>query len=181
MIWRYDGHVSMTPRRGAVIVAGLLASGLMTAVSTAYAASLDRVGDPFDAAALRSLVASVYQLEVRVAVATDIDEDGDLDVVASTSSGLVVFVNDGSGLFDAQSPRGGSTTRGEEPATSWSGGDIHCPESIQTDGPSAPLVTAEAHLPPQEASRHLDQNRDRASLGRDFGFCAPRAPPSPFV
>ncbi len=145
----------------------------MSIASVARAATLpsiaDRFGDP--------LSGPTRTIEVRVAVAADIDQDGDIDLVANTNIGLLVWVNDGTGHLDTQAPGSVPVTHEEEPATSWSGGDLRRPESLPTSGVSVPLVTSATHASPQQTSRLLDGSRPQASIGRGLLLFAPRAPP----
>jgi hypothetical protein len=173
----YDVGVTLTWRPPRVF--GLLALILAATASLASAESLAARGELFDAEALRALAAATHDDDVRAAVATDVDDDGDIDVVARTNTGLVVWVNDGSGHFDAQAPRQGPITRGENAPSTWSDGDTRRPESIQTDGVSAPFITSEAHAVPAETSRLFDRGRASPSVGSHFGLSPSRAPPIP--
>jgi VCBS repeat protein len=160
-------------------VCGLVFLAATSVVSVAGADTHVSLGaDPFDDDVFRTLAESARVVEVRAAVATDIDQDGDIDLVANTNTGLVVWVNDGAGHFETQPPRQAPVTHGEEPATSWSSGDLRRPESITTSGVSTPLITCAAHAPLAETSRLLDGSRTQAAMGRDSGLFAPRAPPA---
>ena len=152
----------------------------MSIASVARAEMRSSIADPFgDAGLFRAVPGPPRNIEVRVAVAADIDQDGDIDLVANTNTGLVVWVNDGTGHFDTQPPGRAPVTHEEEPATSWSGGDLRRPESLPTSGISVPVITSATHTPPQQTSRLLDGSRPQASIGRGSLLFAPRAPPRP--
>src|SRR5689334_13993555 len=61
-----------------------------------------RASRSVEATTFRQLVETRYQVEFRKVVATDIDRDGDIDVLATTDRSLTVWVNDGVGHLTSQ-------------------------------------------------------------------------------
>src|SRR5262249_61058086 len=140
--WRYDDLVSLS-RSHAGTVLGLVLTA-MSIASVARAATLSSIADPFG----DPLSGPTRTIEVRVAVAADIDQDGDIDLVANTNIGLVVWVNDGTGHLDTQAPGSVPVTHEEEPATSWSGGGPPRPPSRPPRRGPAPPPSSRPHHPP---------------------------------
>jgi FG-GAP-like repeat len=140
-------------RRAALAVAAAIGSFVLAAAPSATAATLPvnaevGVATPLDVAAFERTVSDQYHVAFRNVVTADIDRDGDLDVVAITDRSLVVWVNDGSGHLTAQVPKKAPAAAGRVPATASQDRDLPRDESIQDDGPSTPLLTANAHAPP---------------------------------
>src|SRR5579862_7732885 len=102
-----------------------------------------------DVAAFARTIATRYQVVLQRVVTADIDRDGDLDVVAATDRGFLVWVNDGSGRLTSQTPRPQSGLLGGSADDTWSGGQTRHNETIQNDDlPSTRLPGAYAHAPP---------------------------------
>ena len=164
-------------------VASILAAfACLMAAHPALAASVPagaRVGidRTIDLEAFQRIVTRSYHVTFRRIVAADIDRDGDLDVVASTDGGFVVWLNDGNGHLTSQSPTRASTLDGSPMATTWSDGDRRREESIQNDLPSPRLAGVYAHAPPQAAVEYRVPSATWLRLESAFGCRVPRAPP----
>ena len=130
-----------------------------------------------DASAFARLVAARYDVDPRHVITADIDDDGDLDVVASTDRGFLVWVNDGAGRFTSETPKHRPMIDGHAPADTWDGAEASHDETIQSGVASAPLVTERAQAPPSLSSRSALWNHIVPCAGRPRGSCAPRAPP----
>ena len=170
-------------RRGLPVSALMLPALLLSlGAASAEAASLPahaeiRAGRCVEPAVFRRLVASRYHVEFTQVIATDIDRDGDIDVVATTDHTFTVWVNDGAGHLTSQRQPRGPAIDGRAPATTWRERDERTDPSTN-DGASAPsIVIARAHAPPDPA-RVTD---GLAVIVRFFSrsrSSAPRAPPS---
>jgi hypothetical protein len=163
---------------GAVVFAAL--SSL--SVPSAEAASLPahaaiRAGRCVEPASFRRLVANRYHVEFDKVVATDIDRDGDLDIVATTDRSFTVWLNDGTGHLTSQRPSHAPVVDARAPATTWRESEERSDPSTNDGGPTMPLLAARAHAPPAMASD------DAAALGFSTGrsarfrFSPSRAPP----
>ena len=101
------GMASIRCRR--VMLIAVLALGFASSRSPATAAPVPlradiRAGHQIDIAAFERFVALRYDIHVRKAIAADIDRDGDLDLVAATDRGFIVWVNDGAGHLTSAPP-----------------------------------------------------------------------------
>jgi len=159
-----------------VACATLLHAAPLRAESAPCAASM-RIGVTLDAAAFVRGVAARYRIELRHVVAADIDRDGDLDVVASTDRGFLVWVNDGSGRLTSQTPQPKTGLDGRSPGETWSGGRSRGDETIQNDAPSTRLATSYAHAPPPSASSALPSLSSDCQPRVRRSAHVPRAPP----
>jgi len=169
--------------RAALAAAATAGSVVLALAASANAATLPvnaevGVGTPLDVATFERTVSSRYHVAFRNVVTADIDRDGDLDVVAITDRSLVVWVNDGSGHLTAQVPKKAQGVTGRSPATTSRDRDLPRDETIQGDGPSTPLLTANAHAPPVLLARYRPRHdlvapRDIACTCRTS-----RAPPA---
>src|SRR5438309_9761896 len=132
-------------RRAATLV---IAIGLAAvAAAPAAAASLPlradvRAGRQVDVDAFERSVAIRYHLHFRKVVAADIDRDGDIDVVAATDLGLIVWVNDGEGHLTSQPPANAAVVDGRFNGPALGGRETNADEPIQDDLPSVPLPAA---------------------------------------
>ena len=144
-------------------------------VLVATASTAARAADP---ATFARTVATQYQVDARHVVTADIDRDGDLDVLAATDRGFMVWLNDGGGRFTSQVPSERPVVDVHESRDSWSDDESCGNETIQGTSPSAPIDSESADAPAQPSSRPAVESdgpgRDDASRGRR----TPRAPPS---
>lgn len=163
---------------GAVVVAALSPlSGSSAEAATLPAHAEIRAGRCIEPASFRQLVASRYDVEFDKVVATDIDRDGDLDIVATTDQSFTVWLNDGTGHLTSQRPSSGPAVDARAPATTWRGSGDRSDPSTNEDGPTTPLLAARAHAPPIAAAGDavsLEFQVDRSSRIRSS---SPRAPP----
>jgi VCBS repeat protein len=165
----------------AVIVGAVLWS---VAASPAEAASLPahaevRAGRCVEPAVFRRLVASRYQIEFSHVVATDIDRDGDIDVVATTDRTFTVWLNDGDGHLTSQPPSHAPALDARAPAPTWRGGEDR--RDPTTDDGGAPTVTlvAQAHAPPALDGTGAASIHSFPAISNRARSSAPRAPPTP--
>jgi hypothetical protein len=170
-------------RRASFAVVALCAalsclSGPAAEAATLPAHAQVRAGRCVEPAAFRGLVASRYHVEFERVVATDIDRDGDIDVVATTDDSFTVWVNDGDGHLTAQPAPNGPALEGRAPTPTWRDDDTNSdPTTYDGSTPTITLVV-QAHAPPATAARRamrLDTfafASDRTRLG------VPRAPPA---
>src|SRR5262249_38183488 len=94
-----------------------------------------------EAGLFRSLVASRYHVEFRVVVAADVDQDGDLDVLASTDRSVTVWVNDGAGHLEVHRLPHGPAMASQGPGNTWQDREDRFDPTIQDGGtPSTPLI-----------------------------------------
>jgi hypothetical protein len=127
----------------------------------------DTTGTPPTTAVLPpglSLPGGVHALQHVVRIITaDIDDDGDLDVVANDGTlQLAVWENDGAGHLTRKHPNSSSGWQADSPGASWDSEQASAPVLLQNDAPSlkngaAPVVafdisagflrTSRAHTP----------------------------------
>jgi FG-GAP-like repeat len=113
------------------------------------------------------------------AIATDIDRDGDLDVVASTvDQPIVVWINDGTGRLTRQRPSRpapvmGGTGDAVPPETG-----SRAPQVAQAPAPSFVAPQLEARAPPPARSSTLVDDLNCGLLTDRPSSTDPRGPPS---
>jgi len=159
-------------------IAGVLLCAGSAFADAVPAGSVVRVDRAIDLAAFTRTIATRFHVVLERVAAADIDRDGDLDVVASTDRGFLVWVNDGNGRLTSQTPQSKTGLDGRSPGDTWSGGRSRDDETIQNDVPSTRLAATYAHAPPASSSSALPGSAsDRQPR---FGRSAhvPRAPPS---
>ena len=136
-----------------------------------------RVDRPIDVAAFARAVATRYHVVLQRVVAADIDRDGDLDVLASTDRGFLVWVNDGNGRLTSQAPKPHPALDGDPPADTWNGSEPRDHETVQNGLRPLRLPDESAHAPPVSVS-HIAGTADVPPCAAAAqGNCAPRAPP----
>ncbi|MBI3491415.1 MAG: VCBS repeat-containing protein [Acidobacteria bacterium] len=145
------------------------------------AGTVVRIGRAIDTAAFARAVDRQFHVQLRRVVATDIDRDGDLDIVASTDRGFIVWVNDGAGRLTSQSPKHAPTVDGTAPAGEWRGGGSRRDLTVQNDAPSSRIEIEDALAPPPTVTRHAVRQDRRLHADAARGARTPRAPPSPIV
>jgi hypothetical protein len=153
-----------------LIRAAALALAFVPAVSTAA-----RAADP---ATFARSIATQYHVDARHIVTADIDRDGDLDVVAATDDGFMVWVNDGAGRFTSQAPRQRPLVDASPSGDSWTGAESRDNETIQSGTPSVPLSGEYAHAPPRTSSRSAVPVDSGSRRDTSRGCRIPRAPPA---
>src|SRR2546427_4114912 len=111
-------------------------------------------------------------------VATDIDADGDLDVVASDSTlQLHVWVNDGAGHLQRKRPARSSSLQPEPPGPTLTHGAPLSPVPTQKD-PRALRASTEVHPTALAAMRGTPPASSDAVLPATRAAHTPRAPPA---
>jgi hypothetical protein len=145
-------------------------AALPASAAAAYAA---------DAGTFARQIAARYHVDARHVVTADIDYDGDLDVLAATDRGFMVWVNDGAGRFTSKAPKPRPLVDGHPADKEWSDAVSYDSETIQND---APFGKASANLCSQLPglsdcrSRRVDE---AAVVGDPIRDCSiPRAPPT---
>lgn len=166
-------------RRATVTIAfavGMAASAQARAAGVP-AGTIVRIGRAIDTAAFARALDRQFDVKLRRVVATDIDRDGDLDIVASTDRGFMVWVNDGAGRLTSQSPRHAPVVDGGAPADTWHRGRSHRDLTVQNDAPSSRTATSCAHAPPPVAARAAVVQDRFVQTGAASSPSTPRAPP----
>jgi len=166
------------------LVAGALAFAVLSPLAggSAEAASLPaqaevRAGRCVEPAWFRRLVANRYHVEFSRVIATDIDRDGDIDVVAMTGRTFTVWVNDGAGHLTARRPADGPALAARTPAPTWRD-DAERSEPSSDDSTSAtPLLIARAHAPPVLTPGDAACADSSVRLSSRGHCSAPRGPP----
>lgn len=131
-----------------------------------------------DARTFARQISALYHLDTHHIVTADIDRDGDLDVVAATDHGFMVWVNDGAGRFTSQAPRQRPLVDGLPSGDSLSGDESRGNETIQSGTPSMPLAGEYGHGPPRTASRSAVTIDEGSRRDTSRGCRIPRAPPA---
>jgi hypothetical protein len=126
----------------------------------------------------RRLVASRYHVEFRIVVAADVDQDGDLDVVATTDRSVIVWVNDGAGHLRAQRLPHRPAMTNSGPANTWQGSEDRTDPTIQAGGAQFTSFVVRSHAPPQLNVRTLATGSLPLSIASHTRLSAPRAPPA---
>jgi hypothetical protein len=130
-----------------------------------------------DAGTFARQIATQYHVDARHVITADIDRDGDLDVLAATDRGFMVWVNDGAGRFTAETPQHRPLVDARPPEDSWRGDESRDNETIQCGTTSIPLPGEYAHAPPHTASRSNISFDAAAFTDASRGCRIPRAPP----
>jgi hypothetical protein len=165
------------------VSAATAAAVLVLATATAARASVPagafvRVERTIDVASFSRTIATRYDIVVRGALTADIDHDGDLDVVASTDRGFLVWVNDGNGQLTSKKPDHTPIVDGCPPDDTWDHGGACDEQTIQNEPPSSKVATAYAHASPSALNGRSDSVNDARGLDPTCGASTPRAPPS---
>jgi len=137
-----------------------------------------RVGRPIDIVAFEQSVARRYHIQFRKIVEADIDRDGDLDVVAATDRGFIVWVNDGRGHLISQPPAHRPVVSGMPGDPVWHGDSGGVAEPIQTDPRPAPVAGPSAHAPTSFASTEREIVCAAPPVAARVIGRSPRAPPA---
>jgi hypothetical protein len=126
----------------------------------------------------RRLVASRYHVEFRIVVAADVDQDGDLDVVAATDHSVTVWVNDGAGHLRANRLPHRPAMTNTGPGNTWQGSDDRVDPTNQAGGAHFTSFVVRSHAPPQLDARTLTAASLSLSIVSHTRRSAPRAPPA---
>jgi hypothetical protein len=183
---RYDADVTLARRRRLVAAltlliafgAARLSAAAPAAASASIAARIDgHVADAFDLDAFARTIATRDHIRFRHIAAADIDCDGDLDVVASTELGIVVWVNDGAGHLTAQPPALAPSIDSHPGRTAWRGTERELDQPIQSTVPSVPAPHVYAHAPPPAIAERSAAGDVRPPTDGVLGSRSSRAPP----
>jgi hypothetical protein len=162
----------------AATVSALLVLGVATAVRASVpAGAFVHVERTIDIASFSRTIATRYDVVVRSALTADIDRDGDLDVVASTDGGFLVWVNDGNGRLTTKKPERRPIVDGCPPDDTWDDGGACDAQTIQNEPPSSKGAATYAHAPPSAVPERSDSVNDARALDPTRGAFTPRAPP----
>ena len=153
-----------------------------TFAPAAHAATLPahaevRAGRCVAATAFQQLVTARYHVEFRQVVATDIDRDGDIDVLATTDRSFTVWINDGAGHLTSQRPAAGPSIEQRPWSNTFRGQDGRPDPSVNADVPTFAVLTPRAHAPPVFASSRRTRRAASAFSFFLIASSAPRAPP----
>jgi hypothetical protein len=132
---------------------------------------------PIDIVKFARLISARDHIHFRRIVAADIDRDGDLDVVAMTERGFLVWKNDGAGHLKQETPRHQPSLAGRLPERTWEGDQSRREESVKDDLPSSSDLGIRAHAPPPLVLRARTAVPRFDYRDAPFGCCSPRAPP----
>ena len=116
-------------------------------------------------------------VKIRRVLTVDFDRDGDLDVLAATDQGILLWLNDGLGHLTAQHPNRAPGVAGGGPANTWRERRDDTAESIQNDPPSLRYTISSANAPPVMVSAIGRPPADDLLRERAAGRFASRAPP----
>jgi hypothetical protein len=131
-----------------------------------------------DIAAFERLASAHDHVTFRGIVAADIDRDGDIDVVAATERGLMVWKNDGFGHLVRERPKRPPVAVPNPPEHAWKSTGQARDESVQDDLPSATELAARAHDPPPTACDRPVCTTAAARPEASGRRSSPRAPPA---
>jgi hypothetical protein len=121
------------------------------------------------------LPSSDVDLGVSSLVAADLDADGDLDIVATDSASIVVWVNDGDGRLTRKRPASPKNLGGEPASPSVEQRQGTVVVSVQPNSPAVQTLDSTAWLtPPVRAS---DLQPSRAATSVDLARLRSRSPP----
>jgi len=171
------------PRRSPTAALAIAIGCVLSVAAPARAATVPngavmRVDSAIDVAAFARAVTARYHVELQRVVAADIDRDGDLDVLAATDRGFLVWVNDGTGRLTSQTPKHRPVIDGRAPPDTWNGAGPRDDETIQNDSPSPRLPAEHAHAPPVAISQPAASTDVPLCAPCAHSGCAPRAPPA---
>lgn len=162
----------------AVLSLGFAASRSPAIAAPAALRADIRSGHQIDIAAFERFVALRYDIHVRKVIAADIDRDGDLDLVAATDRGFIVWVNDGAGHLTSAPPTRAPALDARATDAAWRGRAAQVEETIQNNLPSVPLPGLYAHAPPALVSANRTCSDPLAAPKSPLGYRTPRAPPA---
>jgi hypothetical protein len=170
------------PKRLFRLAAVVLSMFWSMAASTVRAATLPagaevHAGRCVEASSFRQLVERRYQVEFGNVVATDLDSDGDIDVLATTDKTFTVWVNDGQGHLTSQRLPTGPAIDSRPSPNAFDGQDDRSNPSINTDVPTTAVLVERAHAPPIAASGGASLDRQSAPSSSLVRSSAPRGPP----
>ena len=114
---------------------------------------------------------------LRRIVTVDFDRDGDLDVLAATDQGVLLWLNDGHGNLVVQHPNPAPVVVTPSEVATWRDHCEDSSESIQNDLPSLRFASSYAHAPPAAARSVLRPSSTGALHDASAGSLIPRAPP----
>jgi hypothetical protein len=156
----------------------VVASPAAAQTATGRLLSVDVGTHGVDVAAFRQLVAVRFHVRVERIVASDIDRDGDLDIIAAGARGLTIWLNDGFGHLEQQRPRHAPIVSGEPGDGTWSHRDDRRDESLQDGSPSVWIFGIRAHDPPASPPGRARAFSNTSHTILEFRSAGPRAPPA---
>ena len=138
---------------------------------------------PSDLSGLRpttadAALASVHGATVRRVLRIDFDRDGDLDMLAATDGGVLLWLNDGRGHLVRQEPHSAPALDARDRVNRWRDTEQDSNESIQDDLPSLRLPPSYAHAPPSDGPDSLPAAAVAPPGDACAGALIPRAPPN---
>ena len=167
--------------RAALLLLATIAVASSAAADTPLheALSLDVGANGVDVALFRQMVAARYHVRVERIVASDIDRDGDVDIVAASSRTLMIWLNDGVGhLEQQQGPHHVPVVAGQPADGTWNHRDEQRDDSLQDGAPSLSIFSIRAHDPPPVPSVGALPLFGSSPSTLGSRSAAPRAPPA---
>ena len=161
----------------AAACASLLLFSIPVSASAVPERACLRVAGRIDVGAFERAAANRYHVRFRKIVATDIDRDGDLDLIAATDLELTVWVNDGRGMLTSQRSVRGPMIDRQPPASTSDGRQAPLDEPIQPNPPSVRVPFAYAHGPPDAEEGQASQLPSVVRVTSKPTARSPRAPP----
>jgi len=138
-----------------------------------------RISHQVDTATFTEAFTAIYDVDLRRVIVTDIDLDGDADVLAATDHDLSVWVNDGAGRLIWKPVAPAPLDALQQPLGSWHGRPTPNHDTIQNDIPAPRLPSSRATAAPPDGSSttadFLVTPRFSAAMRGPSG---PRAPPA---
>jgi hypothetical protein len=136
-------------------------------------------GRSVDLTAFTRLVATRYDVQFDRVIATDIDRDGDQDVVGTGEPGVVVWLNDGAGHLTSQTLRPSTSVDNmRTPSTEWRQRTSTSDEPLASGTPSFSLPAGRRTVAPATTSRRPLRSIAVPTETDPEGTRVPRAPPS---
>lgn len=164
--------------RAVVLVAALVGVSLPALAGTLPPGAEVPAGRSVDLTAFTRLVATRYDVQFEHVIATDIDRDGDQDVIGAGGPGVVVWLNDGAGHLTSQPPRESTDVDARTPAAAWRERTTTIDEPLPGGLPSFNLPTGRRAAAPTHTSRRLSRPAAAPIEIDHEGARTPRAPPS---
>jgi hypothetical protein len=160
-------RVARVAVRALTVWVALVAASIPAFGGTLPAGAEVAAGRSVDLASFAWQVATRYDVQFDHVIATDLDRDGDQDVVGAGSPGLVVWLNDGAGHLTSQPPRESTGVEMRAPATEWNErGSFNLPTDRGSVAPArtARPLTHVSAVPPAAAPARTRASRAPPSL-----------------
>jgi hypothetical protein len=164
--------------RAALLALALVGVSLPALAGTLPPGAEVPAGRSVDLAAFTRLVATRYDVRFEQVIATDLDRDGDQDVIGAGGPGVVIWLNDGAGHLTSQAPRESTAVDRRAPASAWRERTSTIDEPLPGSMPSFNLPAGRRSTAPADPSHHLPRSVAVVIEIDREGARIPRAPPS---